>query len=351
MRNRFFAFAAVLFCTAIIVTGVNAQRKAKPAAKPKPVQNELLKLLPPSDAAFSLDAKRVFDESMPRVLSANQPMLKDVMAKVETLRTRTGIDLRRFEKVVGGMSAIRATEQGFDYEPLILARGSFASADIINAAKTAAAGKFREEKIGDRNVYIFSPQEVTNEAKTVTDNGFLSGILEKMMTGLNKEIAISEYDGSTVVIGSLSRVREIFTNAARIDSAMQSLVNRKPTAVMSFAARLPSGFDGVFQLDDDMVGQNLKSIREIAGSVDVGAQKTDLAIVAKTSEAAQATALKDTLSGLQAFFLPVLKKAKRADQQMYGRLLESLRMNVVGNEMTMDVSIPKTDLDKLVASL
>lgn len=351
MKIRFYVFAAALFCSAMLFSGAAAQTKAKPAAKPKAVQNKLLKLLPPSDAAFSLDAKRVFDESMPRVFSANQPMLNDIMAKVELVKTRTGIDLRQFEKVVGGMSAIRATETGYDYEPLILARGSFASANVIKAAKAAAAGKFREEKIGDRTVYVFSPQEVTNENKKVTDNSFLSGILEKMMAGLNKEIAISEFDGSTVVIGSLARVREIFLSTPRIDAAMQALVERKPTSVVSFGARMPKGFEGVFDLDDDMLGQNLKAIREIAGSVDIGTDKSDLAIIAKTAEPSQAQALKDMLAGIQSVFVPVLKSSKRAEQQMYGRLLESLKMNSAGNEVTMDLSIPQDDVNKLVALL
>jgi hypothetical protein len=350
MKNRFLVFAAALICSAILYSGATAQTRIKPPVKPKSVPNELLQLLPPSDAAFSFDARKAFDESVPRVLSANQPMLKDILGKVESLKTRTGIDLRQFDKVVGGMSAIRATQAGYDYEPLMLARGTFASAEIIKAAKTAAAGKFREEKIGDRTVYVFGPHDVTGETKDVADNGFLSGILGKMTAGLNKEIAIAEFDGSTVVIGSLTRVREIFLSSTRIDSALQALVNRKPTSVMSFAARMPTGLEGVFELDDDMLGQNLKSIREIAGSVDIGAEKSDLAIVAKTAEPAQAQALKDMLAGMQAFFLPVLKNSKRADQQMYGRLLESLKMNSAGNEMTMELSIPQSDVNKLVAS-
>src|SRR5215204_464747 len=151
-------FIALLTVWAVVFSAVGvgfADTKAKKKAR---ANNQLLALLPPSDAALMVDLKRLFAEALPQILSGNQPMLSEILGRFEELKSRTGVDYKQFQQVVVGVSSIKAVEAGYDYEPLVLARGRFNAAAILTAAKTVSKGKYREEKIGERTALVFSPQ-------------------------------------------------------------------------------------------------------------------------------------------------------------------------------------------------
>jgi hypothetical protein len=154
MKRKIYALLA--FCSVIfgaVGTGF-AQTKDVKSIKPT---NQLLALLPPSDAALTVDTKRLTTEALPQVLSANQPMLTEILTHLDELKSRTGIDYKQFHQVVAGASSIKEVEKGYDYEPVVLARGQFSAPALMIAAKMAGKGKFREEKVGDRTVLVFSP--------------------------------------------------------------------------------------------------------------------------------------------------------------------------------------------------
>jgi len=346
MKNKIFA---LLMVCAVVMSAVSvgfAQLKDEKKAK---TNNQLLALLPPSDAAMTVDAKRFFGEALPQILSANQPLLTEITSKFDEIKTRTGIDFKQFQQVAIGVSSIKAVENGYDFEPLILGRGQFKADGLITIAKTASNGKYREEKIGNRTVYIFSPQEVIEQNKAKIGNSMLSDIFSKILVGLNKEMALTTYDDNTLALGSLVRVRELFESKTRIGGEVLDLVSRKPNAIVNFGALVPSGLSQFLDLEDDELGNSLKGVRQLFGSVDVTGGNTTVAIVAKTAEAPQAKVLKDTLVGFQGF-AGILKGSKREDQKIYGRMLENVKIAQNANEVTLDLQVPQTDLNVIVGA-
>lgn len=317
--------------------------------------NQLLELLPPSDAALTVDTKRLSAEALPQILSANQPMLNEILGKLEEIKTRTGVDYKQFQQVVAGVSSIRAVENGYDYEPVVLARGQFNAAILIAAAKTAANGKFREEKIGARTVLVFSPRSTVEQTggtleqkKEQIVNSKIGSFLSKFLVGLNKEMALTTYDNNTLVFGSLARVRETFESKTRISTEVLALASRKPNAIVGFGALLPNGLAQFIDLlDDDTVGNSFAGIRQLSGSMDVAGENSTVSVAVRTVEPAQAKNLKDTIAGLQGF-AGILKGSQRADQKAYGRMLESVKIEQTGNLVTLDLQIPQTDINVLV---
>jgi len=341
-------FALLMVCAVVLgAVGVGfADPKDEKKAKNN---NQLLALLPPSDAALAVDAKRFFGEALPQILSANQPLLTDILSKFDEIKTRTGIDFKQFQQVAIGVSSFKAVENGYDYEPLVLARGQFKADGIITIAKTASNGKFREEKIGSRTVYVFSPQEVIEQNKGKIGNSALSGVFSKILVGLTKEMALTSYDDKTLVLGSLVRVREMFESKTRISTEVLDLVSRKPNAIVNFGALVPNGLSEFMTLEDDDLGNNLKGIRQLFGAVDVTGGNTSISVVAKTAEAPQAKFLKDTLTGFQGF-AGILKGSKREDQKIYGRMLENVKIAQNANEVTIDLQVAQTDLNVIVGA-
>ena len=351
MKKKIFALLT-LWTVVFGAVGVGfANPKDNKKAK---TNNQLVALLPPSDAALTIDANRLFAEALPQVLSSNQPMLTEILGKLEEIKTRTGVDYKQFQQIAAGVSSIKASESGYDFEPLVLARGQFNATVLMTAAKIAAKGKFREEKIGERTVYVFSPQAAVEQgtgavqqSQNKINNSKIAGIIGKFLVGLNKEMALTTYDNNTLVLGSLTRVREMFEAKARISTDVLSLVARKPNAIFNFGAQLPTGLAPFLQLDDDMFGNSLAGVRQISGAMDMAGGTGVVSVLARTAEPAQAQSLKDTLAGFKGF-AGVLKGSKREDQKIYGRMLENLKIAQTGNDVTIDLQVPQTDIDGLV---
>ncbi len=345
MKKNIFAF---LTLAAIVFGAVGFGFAQTKDSKKVRTMNQLLGILPPSEAAMAIDAKRLFGEALPQVLSGNQPLLTEILNKFDEIKSRSGIDYKQFQQVAIGISSIKSADGGFDFETLVLARGQFNSTGLMTAAKVAANGKFREEKIGERTVYVFSPQEVIEQNKGKIPNSKLTDTLTKMFAGLNKEMALTSYDDNTLVIGSLARVRELFETKTRISAEVIGLISRKPSAILNFGAQLPNGLTPFMELDDDNLGKSLAGIRQLSGSMDIVGGNTIVSIAAKTAELEQAKGLKDTIEGFQSFLPGILKGQKGEDKKVYARMLENARVAQNANEVTLDLQVPQADINVII---
>lgn len=344
MNRKIFAFLAGC---AVILGAVGASF-ADPKAKKKP--NQLLALLPPSDMVMTLDAKRLHGEALPQILSANQPLLTEITEKFDKIKATTGIDLKQFEQVAVGVNAVKVSEAQYSFEPLILARGQYNAASLISIAKIASNGKYREEKIGERAVFVFSTKEIVAQNKGKITNPIFGKMLDKILAGLGDEMALTSYDDKTLTIGSLVRVREVLETKTRLNGEVLELVSRKPNAIMSFGGRVPEGLSQFIELDNDELGKNLDAVRFLSGSMDVADGGTTVAFSAKTVNAEQAKGLKDTLDGLQMLGKALLGGSKSADKKVYGRMVENAKIAQVGNEITLDLQVPQADLNIIVGA-
>lgn len=311
----------------------------------------IVALLPASDGVVVFDIKRFLDSALPQLLSGNQAMLAEVTKAIDDAKARIGIDVRQFDALAAGITAIRVSEKEYDFDSVLIARGQD-SGKVMAAAKIASNGKYREEKAGERTIYVFEARDLASTAPNVPQAGTkTAGLLKKALGGFSKEMAAVVIDGTTIAFGSVEKVREAAASSSRVDPEITALLGKTNSSVANFAARVPEGMSAFLPLDNDELGKNIDSIKYVFGSMDVVGKTTRLNATARTLQADQAVSLRETLDGLQMLGKVFLGSSKGADKQVYARLIDNVKFTSKGNEVTMDLAIAQTDIDFLVGLL
>ena len=320
-----------------------------------PQASRLVSMLPASDAVAVIDTKRFLDEAMPRLLSANHVMLDHVMKTINDVEAKTGIDPRKFEQFVVGVSMKQNEAKGYKPDAVALAGGDINAGALLALAKVGSKGKYREEKVGETSVFVFDMKDAAKETATANKVGqATAGKIAKAIDkakGVEAEVAISAIDRNTLAIGSLWRVRETIEAKSNVTADLVNLLLAKETAVMSFAAKTSGGMANMLPLDNDELGNTINSIQYLSGSLDVAAAGTSLQMMARTAKPDQALSLKETIDGLQMVGKAVLGNSKKPDHQIYSRMLKNAKFAVNGNDVTLDLLVPQADIDVLVAKV
>lgn len=350
MKTRLFAAASIAVLLLNFVGLAAAYTRRNKATKRQ--SNRLVTLLPASDGVAVFDAKRFLNDALPKLLAANQPILTALIAKIGEMETRTGIDLRKFDQVAVGVAFKQVSAKQTDYEPVAIASGDINAGALVAIAKLASNGTYREEKIGERTVFVFTAITFAQKkAPVIAANSKIADALDGGLKGLSKEIAVTAIDRNTLAIGTLPRIRETLAGQSHVGDDITSQLSSKETAVMSFAMRTPGGMSKLLPLDNDELGKNIDSIQFLSGSIDVAAVGTSLQMMARTKKSEQAQGLKDTLEGLQIVGKAILGNSKHADQKVYARMLDSAKFAVRANDVTLDLLVPQSDIDILVAGI
>ncbi|MFZ1701661.1 MAG: hypothetical protein WBO10_10455 [Pyrinomonadaceae bacterium] len=350
MKTRFIAFTAIAVLLSNVAIFARPDTRAKTAKQIR--TGKLVAMLPASDAVVAFDSKRFLDDALPKILSSNQPMLAEVMAKVTEMETRTGIDLRKFEQVAVGIALKKVSAKETDYEPVAIASGDINAGALVAVAKLASNGTYRTEMMGERTIYVFSARDVLENTAGKTPNSKIANMLDGALTGLTKEVAVTAMDSTTLVMGSLARVRDTLEGKSKVASDISALLSAKDSAVVSFAAKPPAGgLSQLLPLDNDEFGSNVDAIRYLSGSIDVSAIGTSLQLNAKTQKPEQAQSLKETVAGLQMLGGAIFGGSKRPDQQVYGRMIKAVKVISRGSEVTADLLVPQSDMNSLIAGM
>ena len=338
------ALIALAFILSVIIPAL-ADDKANKNAKQA---TQLVAVLPDSDGIMSVDVKRLLNEALPQILSANQPMLNGILGKLDEVKAKTGIDLRRFEQVAIGVKAKQIAPSKFEFEPIILARGSYDAGALVAVAKLASKGKYREEKVGSQTIYIFSVKEIAEENKPKSGGSFMDKMLDKMLNSMNGEFALTSYNTNTLALGSVVRVREMIESKTRVNNQLLDLVYRNQNAVMSFGANMPKGMSSFFDLDNEEIDKNIDVIKQIYGTMNVNGNNTTVSLTAKTLKNQDAESLETFMKGITEVGKILIGSAKGADKKVYARMLENAKISRQANEVMLDLQVPQSDLDVIV---
>jgi len=350
MKTRSFALAVIAgLLLNVVGSAADNNHGRRKAAKPQ--ASRLVSLLPASDGVAVFESKRFLNDALPKVLAANQPMLALATTKITEVESRTGIDLRTFDQVAVGVAYKQVTPTETDYDTVVLASGEINAGAMVAIAKLASNGTYREEKVGDRTVFVFTPKDVMQKTTIKTTNTKVGAIIEKLAKSFSKEIAIASIDRGTIAIGTLARVRETLEGTTHVGADILSLLSTRPESIGTFAGRIPGGMSHLLPLDNDELGKNINSIKYLSGSVDTNAAGTSVQMLARTAKPDQAASLKETLDGLQVVGGAILGNGKRPDQQIYARMVKNARFAVRGNDVTLDLMVPQADIDTLVAGI
>ncbi|HEX8637080.1 MAG TPA: hypothetical protein VF692_03380 [Pyrinomonadaceae bacterium] len=347
MKNRFFAFFAV---GVLILNGFGAAFAQRSSTTASRQNNRLVALLPASDAVMTFDAKRFMNDALPQILSGNQTLLGNIVGEIDKIKAKTGIDLRQFEQVAVGVAINKISAKEYDFEPVVLARGQMNAGALLSVAKVAAKGKYREEKIGGKTVFIFSAREIAEQNKPANQSPQKSSMIDRFIGKLTQEIAVTSFDANTLAFGTVARLRQAVEAKTRVGADVSGLLDRKQGTVMNFAAKLPGGMSAFLPLDNDELGKNIDAIQYLSGSMDVAGANAILQLTAKTERAEQAQSLAETLEGLQMVGKAIIGGMRGADKKVYARMIENARFTRAANELTLDLQVPQSDIDVLIGA-
>lgn len=286
-------------------------------------------------------------------MAGNQPMLNKIVGHMNEIKDKTGLDLRKFDSVAVGLSMTKVKANEYDFDPVAIARGDVNTGALIAIAKLAANGKYREEKSGERTIYIFTAESAKAAATqaNVKKGGPADGMIEKAIDGLMKEVAVVSLDPTTIAFGSLARVRATVEGTSRVSPEISALLAGKENTVMSFAMRSPEGMSKMLPLDNDELGANIDSIRFVSGSMDVTSAGAAVNMLAQTLKTEQAQGLTETLQGLQSLGKMFLGNSKREDQKIYARMIENAKIARVENSVSLDLLVAQADIDVLIKTI
>ncbi len=345
MINKLFAFLML----GVLTVGSFGTAFAVDTKKKKSVKkqtNALAALLPVSDAVAVFDGKKFFDTALPQVLSDNQPLLNEILDHLSQMKAKVGIDARQFEQIAVGVGIKKVAAKEYDFAPVALMRGAQINAGaLIALAKTAANGKYREEKIGDKSVFVFDLSDAAKNAPAA-NNGKLAGTFSRMP----KELAVTAFDGNTLAVGTTARVRETLTSKLRIAADISGLLDRNPSAVMSFGGKVPGGLSDFLPMENDELGKNINAVKYLSGSADVSEGAAVIQLAAKTTKPDEAQNLLEQLQGLQMIGKAFLGGSKSIKTQVYGRMIDNANFTRNANEVVLDLQVPQTDINVLIGS-
>lgn len=344
MYRKLIALSLVVFSFAAFATVGSADTRAR---KGKAVT--LAPMLPASDAVITFDADRFFNEGLPEILASNQPLYNDIVGKIEQIQKNTGMDVRQLDEMAIGLSLRSASKGQVDYDPLILAKGKFNSDVIVALVALMSSGKYRQETIAGRVVYIFEPAKIdpTSIPKT---NDALTQVLDMLLAGLDREMALTAYDSGTLAVGATERVRDLLEKKSKLSEEMLSAVNQNSKSILGIAAKMPTGLDQLVNLGQDNLGKTLSGVRFLSGSMDVTEGDASVVLNARMDSAEHAVSMRDLLVGLQGLFGGIMSGGKGKDKQVLGRTLKSMKITRTGSQVSMGMTLPQSDIALLVGS-
>jgi len=330
---------SLLIALALLASLVSASAQNRQAAASGVAANDPLRLLPVSDAVFTIDIKRLITETMPRVFANDPAKLAKVNAEIDNFKTRYGLDPRSFERVAVG---VRFNTRGniTTTDTVAVARGSFNAAALVAAGRLAAPRHFTEQKYGGKTIYTFN----------INDQVKMLGLVDVHV----RDLAISALDSNTIAIGEPDRVRATIDathGTARVSNDLVELATRTPHALIGFGANIPLEASRNINVGNADTSRTLASVRQAYGAISSTDAGFDLMTVARTETAEQAKNLGDTIDGAKILIGFWAAGQSGPKGRLAQNVLESLKYSTQGNEVQITLKVAQADINTLMTTL
>ncbi|HKO35244.1 MAG TPA: hypothetical protein VJV21_02115 [Pyrinomonadaceae bacterium] len=322
MKQHSFIRLVALVIFAFSTVPGHSVANAQPTTRAKTA--DIFSFVPVSDGVVVVDAKRLLNETLPRVFAADAAKLAHINSELDKFKTDTGVDARAFERVVVSARYTHPSPTVTKLEPVAIAQGKFDARAITLAARLSGKGTVREEKYRGASIVIL----------TVNDQMKLLGLWNMRV----RDLAITALNANTIALGTPATVRAVIDagRTARRDSVeLVALATRDRQAVIGFGANVPKTLWASLNLGTDAIAKDVGSIRQAYGSVGTTATDVALTIVARTDTPASAKNLGDTLTGLKQL-AGMLVMSMNADRRA---LAQSAVANLTINARTNEVEI------------
>jgi hypothetical protein len=327
---------ALAFFVVTLFSGFGSGSAARISAETAEPPDDIFSYLPASDAITLIDVRRLLQETMPGILGSDPAKLATANSEIDKFKTRTGIDLRSFDRVVLGVRYTYPSARVTKLETVAIAHGAFNASGLVAAGRIAANGKVREEKYRGATILIF----------TVNDQMKLLGLWDMRIN----ELAVCALDPKSLAIGNLSTVRAAIEagKKGRANSELASLATRDPNAVIGFGANVTRELLANLNVGNDTMAKDVNSIRQAYGSIGSTASDISLMLVARTDSEDSAKNLSDTVTGLKqlgGFLIVQMAQPRKALAQS---ALDNLKITTRGTELEIRTQVAAASLASVI---
>src|SRR5215203_3104590 len=312
---------------------INAQTRTR---NNSPAAPALLASLPESDAVAHVKVKRLLNEAMPRILASNPAKLGEVNASLDRFKDRTGLDPRMFEEIALGSRYTYPSEGVVKLQTVALANGSFSAPAMMAAGRVATNGKYREEKYKDKTLYIF----------TLEENIKLLGMFDFRIG----ELAAVPLDTNTLALGDPVAVRSAIDASLqrkRTNLELIALASRDPNAIIGFGGNMNEQLISTFDIGNAPVAADLKTLRQVYGSVGTTALDLQLFLAARAVNPEAARSLGDTLEGLKQFGALFVGRLTGAKGVLAKSALANMKIVTNANELQIQTNVAQAEVGPL----
>lgn len=336
MKSKLLNFAVILLAVAGGLLDAQAQTRNRNSA---PGASGLMASLPESDAVAHVKVKQLVNEAMPRIFASNPAKLSEINAQLDRLKDRTGLDMRMFQEIALGVKFTYPSEGVTRAQTVAVANGSFSSAAMVAAGRVASNGKYREEKYHDKTIYIF----------TLDESLRLFGVFDIRIS----ELAAAPLNANTLALGDQAGVRAAI-DAARgrknVNTELIALANRDPNAIIGFGANMSEQLVSNLDIGNAPIAEDLKTLRQVYGSVSTTVTDLDLFLGARAVNAAAAKSLGDTLEGLKQFGALLVGRLSGAKGVLAKSALANMKIVADANELQIRTSVAQAEVGPLLGN-
>ncbi len=347
MKGKLYASSLLTVAlAAVALFAIHAAPNAARTFAAASAQSDLA-ALPASDIVVFVDAQRILNDTLPNFFAANPALISKVNAKLDEMKTETGIDPRSFDSLAVGLK-FTGSSRSDDLRFVALARGHFNAEEVIAAglaqAKTKCSIKVREEQFSGRTVYIFKP----------TGSGSAARCSQPVDVHAD-EMALAAYDSNTIVSGDVEGVRAALDSGSpRVSSEIVELATRTPDAVVEWGGNLPPGVSAHLdprQLHEpDAMSRSIAAIRQFYGSVSVAGTEAATFIGLRTETAEQAQEIEHGLNSLKMVTKLGIRNnsGHTAQASSLSKIIENLSISTESNEVQIKMKLAQSDIAPLV---
>ena len=327
---------ALAFFVVTLFSSFGSRSAARTSAETSAPPDDTFSYLPASDAITLIDVRRLLKETMPGILGGDPAKLATANSEIDKFKTRTGIDLRSFDRVVLGVRYTYPSARVTKLETVAIAHGTFNAVGLVAAGRIAANGKVREEKYRGATILIF----------TINDQMKLLGLWDMRIN----ELAVCALDSKSLAIGNVSTVRAAIEagKKGRANSDLASLATHDPNAVIGFGANVTRELLANLNVGNDTMAKDVNSIRQAYGSIGSTASDVSLMLVARTDSEDSAKNLSDTVTGLKqlgGFLIVQMAQPRKALAQS---ALDNLKITTRGTELEIRTQVAAASLASVI---
>ncbi len=296
-------------------------------------------MLPGADAVMFVDLKRLFADAIPRVLAESPARLAEVNTDIDQFRAKTGVDPRAFDRITLSFRFAQTATNATRAETVAVAHGTFNAGTLVAAGRLAAKGKYQEQKLNGKTIYIFSLNEQLK----------MFGLLRMNVA----DVAIAALDANTLAVGSPETVRAVLENpnaggAAAASSELVGLASQNASALVGFGANVPAALLQNLDLGNEEIVRSVGSVRQLFGSIGMSGSNFDLLTVLRTDAPDRAQNLSETLSALKQFAPLLSLRFPGAKGKAAQDVIDSLQITNRSNEVELKLTVEQPDINALL---